>query len=127
MCVCHHLEEDLLFGFLLKMANLTSTEAENRIRMLEKQRQAAMEATNRQKEAIARESERVMVGSIESKFTSGSTQTEEEFTRQTTGFVTAEQFRQKKKQLLDEIADAAQDARKKLAEEFVDHPLSKRD
>lgn len=101
------------------MANLSNAQAGERIRMLERQREEAAQAASRQKAALARETEGTLVQSIGAKFRSGASHIDEEFTRRTTGLVTAEQFRQQKRRLLDEIADAAQNARKTLAEEFV--------
>ena len=103
------------------MANLSDAQAGERIRMLERQREAAAAAASQQKAALARESEGTLVQSIGARFRSAASHVDEEFTRRTTGLVTAEQFRQQKRQLLDEIADAAQHARKALAEEFVHH------
>lgn len=99
------------------MASLSNAQAGERIRMLERQREEAAAAASRQKAALARETEGPLVQSIGARFRSGAAHVDEEFTRRTTGLVTAEQFRQQKRQLLDEIADAAQHARRTLAED----------
>ena len=101
------------------MASLSDAQAGERIRVLERQREEAAAAASEQRAALARESEETLVPSIGARFRSGASHVDEEFTRRTTGLVTAEQFRQQKRQLLDEIADAAQHARRALAEEFV--------
>ena len=54
---------------------------------------------------------KVVVIPISEKFTRKEKKEEEEFTRQTTGLVTAEQFKRKKKELVDEISDATDRAR----------------
>ena len=57
------------------------------------------------------EMNKVVVIPISEKFTRKEKKEEEEFTRQTTGLVTAEQFKRKKKELVEEISDATDRAR----------------
>eukprot|EP00727_Mastigamoeba_balamuthi_P008919 m51a1_g465 hypothetical protein (322) ;mRNA; r:176023-177647 len=88
----------------------------NRIRMMEKQRLEQQRDFEERKATMESQVEKAAILPIDQKFSRRSTAVDEEFTRQTTGLVTVEQFRNKRR-LIDDLHEKAEAALKQEQEE----------